>query len=1030
MKKFTSFPIKYPVTVSMIVIAIILLGYISFGKLGTDLFPDLSNPRIFIEIEAGEKPPEEIEKKFIKPMEANIMRLKGVNNVSSITRAGASLITVEYGWKQDMDEAFLEIQKSLGNFEQNGDIDELNISRHDPNSAPVLLIALQNKQVSDPEELRKTANGYIRNEIIRLEGVADMKIAGETETEVEILTNEYLLNAYGANPDAIAQRLQNYNRNISGGSIVEMGKRYIIKGNSLINNVEDIKNLIITYRIDSNLTNNPVKTPVFLKNMATVELVPKKAKNIVRLNGEPCLGLYIYKENKYNTVKVIEELDKEMEVISKSLPGYEFTIVNNQGKFINASINEVKETALIGIILAVFILFVFLRRIGSTLIVSIAIPISIIATFNLMYFNGLTLNIMTLGGLALGAGMLVDNAIIVLENIFRNREEGLTVRDAAITGTGQVSGAITASTLTTIVVFLPIVYLQGASGELFKDQAWTVAFSLLSSLFVAILFIPLLYTWFYPRQLKERKKQSVQFTGYMQMLGKFLSHRYLIGILSLGLIALAVLLVPVIGSEYFPKSNSGILKIEVDLPQGTRLERTSNTIFNIENIVQDIIGDELDLMYSHAGPSSSSESSSDIFFQDENTGNILVKLKESGLENAETYIKRITSTLSGINGLEFDITREESSLKEILGTEGPPVEIEVTGENIETLEELTKEVLLKIDSLGYLYATESTMQEGSPQIEIKIDRYRAGIYDIQVNNVVSELNRQLEGTNAGELEKDGEQKDIVIRYPELVLSQLTDIKIQSGNIKIPITEFATLEQTSSPKQIVRDNQNRVVKISSWIKENKPIDHVSADIENLIEKIDIPAEYSIKVTGEEEKRKDSFGNLAFALILSVILVYMVMASQFESLLHPFTILLTIPLAGVGSILLFFFMGQSLNVMAYIGIIMLAGIAVNDSIILVDAINQYKASGHAIRESILLAGQQRIRPIIMTSLTTILALVPLTLGIGESTSLRAPMALAVIGGLVTSTLLTLIVIPCVYMIFEEVKIRLTGKKQQEI
>ena len=946
--------------------------------------------------------------------------------VSSVTKVGSSLITIEYDWEQDMDEAFLELQKALGNFEQDDEIEEINISRLDPNAKPIILLAIRNDEIKDIEEIRRVAENYIRNEIIRLEGIADVKISGEIESEVEILTDEYLLDAYNVSPGVIAERLMNYNRNISGGSITEMGTKYIIKGTSLVKNIEDIRNIIITNRTDSNLTNNAVRIPVYLRDMAQVSFIPKKAENIVRLDQKQCLGLNIYKETKYNTIKVMELLDEELDKIRAALPGYEFTVVENQGLFIKSAIGEVQETALFGIILAVFILFVFLRRIGSTLIVSIAIPVSIIATFNLMYFNGLTLNIMTLGGLALGAGMLVDNAIVVLENIFRLRDLGKSVKEAAIEGTAQVGGAITASTLTTIIVFLPIVYLHGASGELFKDQAWTVAFSLLSSLFVAIVFIPVLFTKFYNRSKERKKAATIQFPGYKKFLEDVLSKKYMVVFFAALLIAVSIFLLPHIGSEYFPKAQSSGFTIELELPQGTRLERTASTTENVENIVREIAGEDIDILYSQIGPSVSSGEGSESFFQDENTSYILVKLKSEAIEKTDNYIRKINATLAGVTQFNYDILQEESSLQEILDTDEPPVIVEVKGENQNVLESLADQIIQKLNEFPYLYAVESSVQDGAPEIEIKIDRYRAGIYDVDVNSVVSTLQENLSGEEAGELDENGELKDIVVRYPEKNISDLKNIMIQAGSAKIPITEVATLTETRAPKEIIRRDQNRIVKVTAWLKEKKPLDHITNDLEETLKDIVLPAEYSINITGEEQKRKESFGNLSFALILSVILVYMVLASQFESLLHPFTILLTIPLAGVGSILLFFILGNSLNVMALIGIIMLAGIAVNDSIILVDAINQYKLEGCSVKESIVLAGQQRIRPILMTSLTTILALLPLTIGFGESVSLRAPMALAVIGGLVTSTLLTLGVIPCVYLIFEELRLKLVNNK----
>ncbi len=491
LKSITKFSVRYPVTVSMIILATLLLGFISFGKLGIDLFPDLHSPRLYIELVSGERPPEEMEERFVDPVESLAIRQSGVVNVTSTSRVGVALVEVEYTWEKDMNEAFLDLSKALSSFNQENDLEEINVTQYDPNSDPVMLVAFQHSENSDLNELRKTAENYVRNELIRLEGIAEVEVDGAEEIEVLVETSETLLEAYQLDINTISSRINSYNQDVSGGSIVEMGKRYIVRGLSELEQIQDLEEIIVKMGQPSEESGGE-RIPVLLKDVATISFSPKEQTNAVMLNGEPCVGLSIYKEMRYNTVKAVEELKAAFGEMQKSLPGTTFTIVDDQGDYISSAIGEVRDSLIGGIILAVFVLFLFLRRIGPTAIVSIAIPISIIATFVLMYFSNMTLNIMTLGGLALGAGMLVDNAIVVLENIFRNHEQGELVEEAAVEGTTQVGGAIVASTLTTIVVFIPIVYLRGASGELFKEQAFTVAFSLLCSLVVAILIITML----------------------------------------------------------------------------------------------------------------------------------------------------------------------------------------------------------------------------------------------------------------------------------------------------------------------------------------------------------------------------------------------------------------------------------------------------------------------------------------------------------------------------------------------------------
>ncbi len=1027
MRKLSEFSVKFPVTILMIMLGVVLLGVISYDKLGIDLFPNLNNPRLFIELEAGERPPEEMEKQFVENLEALAIRQSDVVQVSSISKVGTAQITVEYAWNKNMDDAFLDLQKAVSSFAQNQDLDEINITQHDPNTTPVMQLGLTHSNVDDMNELRKVAQNYIRNELVRLEGVAEVEVSGAEEPQVLIETNQYLLDAFGLTMDEISTRINSFNQSISGGSIEEMGTRYVVKGVSLLTDVEDFENVIVGYKQTQADNTNAAYAPIYLREVAAVSIRNKDPENIVRLNGERCLGLSIYKETKFNTVKAVEAISKEIGTIEKALPGYHLTVVANQGRFISDAIGEVENSALIGILLAVFILFIFLRRIGSTLIISIAIPISIIATFNLMYFNDLTLNIMTLGGLALGAGMLVDNAIVVMESIFRNRDEGMSVKEAAIEGTAQVSGAIVASTLTTIVVFLPIVYLHGASGELFKDQAWTVAFSLVSSLVVAILVIPMLFNLFYKNK-KTAPIRTVQVKGYGRFLDRMLNLRWMVVLFALVLLAIAALLTPMIGAEFMPKTETREFSMDIRLAEGTRLQRTTTAVETIENVVSELLGDNMEAIYSQVGPSSGMSSSSSSIFEGENTATTKIILKEGSHISSSTAIQAIGKTLGDIPDMEISYKQDETALKSIMGTDEPPLVIEVEGTELDEIESLVAEVKASVLNLPGIYNVESTMEEGTPEVEIMVDRMRAGMNNVSVSSIVSQIQDQLSGKTAGQVQRLGEMQDINLKFPDKGLSDLNDLRITGNGQEFFVSELAEITYAQSPKEIFRRNQNRIGKVTAQLDKNTPLDKAVKEVQAAIAPITLPVDYKVTISGEEAKRKESMEALGFALILSIVLVYMVLASQFESLLHPFTILLTIPLAVVGSVITFFIFGKSFNMMAFIGIIMLAGIAVNNSIILVDRILQLRKAGMNRREAILQAGQQRIRPILMTSLTTILALLPLTLGLGESASLRSPMALAVIGGMVTSTLLSLVVIPCVYEIFESTKDRFVKPKAE--
>ncbi len=1028
----------------MIVLAVILLGVISFGKLPIELFPDLKNPTLFVELKAGIRPPSEIEKQYIESIESIAIRQNGAMEVSSVSQTGYGRVTVQYDWEKDMDEAFLDLQKALSSFSLNEEIDEFVISQFDPNATPIMILGIYNPNSSDMDALRKVAENNFRNEIIRLPGIAEVRLSGEQEKEVVLETDPGLLASFGLTVNDLVTKIENYNRNVSGGYIEDLGRKYVIKGLGIIERPDDLEELVVGYtsrgsnapspattdsgeqQTATNLGTTTGQVPVLLREVATLKILDKDAASIVRVNQKRSLGLSVYKETKYNTVDAVNELTQVLGDIQKSVPGYEFVIIQNQGRFIQGAINEVKESGLYGALFAILILFVFLRRMGSTLIISLAIPVSIIATFNLMYFNGLSLNVMTLGGLALGAGMLVDNAIVVVESIFRKREEGLSVIDAAIHGTSEVSGAITASTLTTIVVFLPIVYLQGPSGELFKDQAWTVAFSLISSLAVAILLIPMLFTRIFKNDTAKQEAPPLRYNGYRAFLDKALRYKGALIVVSVILMIGSYQLIGVIGSEYMPQAGTNAISVDLSLTNGTPLARTSSTVDQIEGQLALLFEGQLDKVYAHIGPEKSQSGIENENVYEENKATLKLLFREDMDLDIVSVLDKLSIYFDGIPGLEATFSNDESSLNSLFGEDEMPLVVEISGADFNALRALSDSTLRVMSGIPEIYEPVSNADSGVPQVRVDVDKFRAGLMNLSIDDVILQIKDQLEGKKAGSLEREGEMQDIRIRVPGITLSGLENMRIKSGQQEFPLNEIAFISLENASNAIHRKNQNRMVSIGARVDQDQAYDKIAKSVDNSVAGISLPPRYKIRVAGQEVKRQESMQNLTFSLVLSVLLVYMVLASQFESLIHPFTILLTIPLACVGALLAFFILNMPLNMMAFIGIIMLAGIAVNNSIILVDSINRNKQQGLPLREAVLDAAQRRFRPILMTSLTTVLALLPLTFGFGESASLRAPMAIAVIGGLVTSTLLTLIIIPCFYESIE----RLVGKTKRNV
>lgn len=1024
MKKIVQFAVDFPVTISMLILGVLLLGYISLGKLTIDLFPEINSPRIFVELRSGERPPEEIEKQYVEAIESIVMRLKGVSQVSSACMVGSARVKVEYNWGIDMDDAFLDLQKALTSFGQQDEIQEFVITRHDPNASPVMIIAMVHPEITDMNEIRKTGEDYIRNELIRLEGVADVELTGTEEKEILIETDPYRLEAYGLTTDQLVQQIMSMNRNVSGGSILEMGKRYIIKGTSLLADENDLNAIVVGFKQPSSgvstdaVSSVDLRVPVFLRDVARVSFTNKKPENIVRINGERCVGLLIHKETGYNTVEAVDEVTSAFETIRKALPGYQFTVVQNQAQYVQNAIGELRDTAFLGAIFSIIVLFIFLRRIGLTLIVAIILPISIIATFAVMYFTGLSLNIMTIGGLALGAGMLVDNAIVIVENIFRQHESGLSLKESCITGTAQVSGAIISSTITTIVVFLPIVYLQGASGALFRDQAWTVALTQVISLIVAILIIPMLFNRMFNRKVHVYATGSLRFSWYASFLSKMLDNRGKVMLVSFAILAATAFILPYVGNEFVPQGGTGEFSIDIKLSEGTQLERTEGMVKNLETMLNEALGEHIDILYSQVGPSGSTNAEKAVF-QNENTANLKIRLKPAVVKQSGAVIAMAGDITQGLQDAEVTISRNETSLESTLGTDESPLMIEVRGKDIEVMDTLTRRIKSLLTGISGVYNLKTSIEAGAPEVDVIIDRYMASMHNLTVESIASQLIDILSGKPAGRLDSKGEMSDITVRLPELDMDELNGIKLKGAQRDVYLYEVARLEHAVSPRQLLRNNQHRIGTVTGDIDRDIAFDKVIDRAAERLNALTLPAGYTMTFTGEEEKRKEAMASLSFALLLSIVLVYMVMAAQFESFIHPFTVLLTIPLAAAGSVWAFFLLGKSLNIMAYIGIIMLGGIAVNNSIILVDAINQFRNEGYSLRESILKAGQNRIRPILMTSFSSILGLIPLTLGFGESAALRAPLAIALIAGLMASTVMSLVVIPCVYYIFDRNK-----------
>ena len=1082
--KLIDFSIRRKVTIAMFTIGIILFGFVSLSRLNINLLPELSYPTLTVRTEFEGAAPAEVENLVSKPIEEALGVVKDVQQVRSISRSGQSDVTLEFAWGTDMDFASIDVREKIDALQLPLEVDRPVILRFDPTLDPIIRYAFfiedknpdqtndanvdfanyQKQENSETKigklkQLRRYADEQIKKDLQSAGGVASIKISGGLEEEIEVAINQDRLAHLNIPIEQVTQVLGAENVNLSGGRLEEGTQQYLVRTLNQFQTIDNIRDVVVTTQNGG---------PVYLKDIANISQGYKEREAITRLNGQEAVEIAIYKEGDANTVSVAENVKKSMNNISERLPdGMAMSKVYDQSTFISSAVSEVVDAGIIGGILAIIILYLFLRNFWATVIISLSIPVSVIATFNLMYGNDITLNIMSLGGIALGIGLLVDNSIVVLENISRHRGMGKSPLQAAKDGAGEVGTAVVASTLTTIAVFFPLVFVHGIAGQLFRDQALTVTFSLLASLVVAITLIPMLSSLagrekaeVEQPKLREPKTKvgrwmrsariflfetvpsffiSVLSTiigaiskGIMFVLNPFLNafekgfdaledrypdflkwslrHRFaVIGFAFFCLVG-SLMLVPQLGMELIPSLSQGEFNVEFNLPPGTPIEQTDRALQRVQQAATGVgainttfavagTGNKMDANPSQGG---------------ENYGELNVTLAGgSGRTTEEQTMAELRADLQRIPGLDYKFSRPA------LFTFKTPVEVEVSGYNLKDLKKVSDKILQKLSSNDRFADVKSTMEQGSPEIQITFDRPKAASLGLQVHEVADLVVSKVRGDVATRYSWRDQKIDVLVRAQKQDRSSVADIQnlIINPNSRspIPLSSIANIAIATGPSEIRRVAQQRVAVVSANLNYGD-LATAADEIREVIDQTVTPTGIQAQVTGQNEEMAASFQSLLFALSLAVFLVYLVMASQFESLLHPFIILFTIPLALIGAILGLWVTGSTISVVVFIGLILLAGIVVNNAIVLIDLINQLRERGKGKIQAILEGGKSRLRPILMTTLTTTLGLLPLAIGIGDGAELRAPMAITVIGGLVIATLLTLIVIPTMYAIMD--------------
>jgi HAE1 family hydrophobic/amphiphilic exporter-1 len=1014
----------------MCVLIVLVLGGVSLSKIPVDLMPNISFPIAIVSTEYSGVAPQEVETIVTKNIENAIATVNNIKSVQSTSSEGRSIVIAEFNSGTDMDFATLQMREKVDMIKDYlpDDIGSPLVMKIDPNMLPIVSISVTNG--TDETLLKKFSEDQVKPRLERLAGVASVGITGGKTQEIQVNVDPEKAAGYGVSLNQVMAILQSENLNLPGGTIEYADKKLLLRSTGEFNSIEQIKNIPIAL---------PNGTTLYVRDIAEVLDTHKPIDSYSRTNEKNSISISVQKQTNANTVNVARAVKDELQKIEKEYPDTKIELIFDQGEFIELSINNVANNAIVGGLLAVLILFIFLKNVRTTMIIATAIPISIIATFVLVYFAGISLNIVSLGGLALGVGMLVDNAIVVLENIYRHRNEGYSRVEAALLGTKEVGGAILASTLTTVVVFLPIVFTEGVAADIFKEMALTISFSLLASLVVAMTLIPMLSSKFLKmvksHEASKNKAMNKIFDKwdyvingidnlYQKILVWVLKHKRKTSLIVLGILLCSLFLIPFIGSEFFPKMDEGRFDISVQLPKGSLIENTNEVAERLEYMISEL--PELDMMHVSVGGSGSFFSGIGGANSDAATLNVTLKPVKERNRSTSQIVEEMRNSVKRIAGAEIKIDEVASTFGGMSG--GSAISIQIGGPDLEVLKDISKDVEELVNNTNGARQVESSISEGRPEAQIYINRDKASAYGLSTTQIASVVRTAVEGRVATTYKLDGQEIDIKVQYPvekRKTLEQLKSVTLQSTlGINVPLLEIAEIRIEQGPTSISRADQERYVTVTGDVFGRNAGD-VNSELKDKIKEYKIPNGYSIKFTGEDQQMVEAFSSLGLALILSILLVYMVMAIQFESLIHPLTIMFSVPIAYSGSIFGLAITNKPLSVPAFIGVIMLAGIVVNNAIVLVDYINTLRGRGMDREEAIIKAGPTRLRPILMTTLTTILALIPLALGIGEGAEAMAPMAIVVIFGLMTSTMLTLLIVPVIYSLFDDLSLNMKSR-----
>jgi len=1002
--------IHRPVTTCMVFIAIVLIGLVSYMRLSIDMLPDIDFPAVSVVATYPGVGPEEIETLLTEPIEQAVSRVQGVERIESNSVEGRSRVSLRFSWGTSLEAAANDVRAAVERIRD--DLPEEAtapvVFKFDLASFPVMMISLSGNMES--WRLRQIADDTISYRLERVPGVASVDIRGGDKREIHVNLYAERLAALGLSASDVVSALARDNINLPAGDIREQGKEIIVRALGEYQNVRQIGEVIVASRDGRNIK---------VADLADVQDSSEEPVNAVFVDGEPGIRLSVSKLSGANTVEVADMVHEEIANINRDYPNLEVKPMFDSSDYIRDSINNVEQGILFGAGLALLVLFIFLRTARATFTIAVSIPVAVIGTFGLMYLGRFTLNMITFGGLALGIGMIVDNAIVVLENIQRHRERGLDRKSAAIQGSREVSIAIIASTITTVCIFVPVLFQEGFAGIFFSEMAYVVTFALLCALAAALTLVPVLAS------LSSRKEKAGKVEiawlkrlqdSYGRLLQRALLHRAWVFAAALVLLAGSLLLYPLIGQELMPEGDQGDVRINAELPVGTPLEKTIEVVKDVVRIIEREVPETRAIM-SVAGPPGSYSSAGS------NGVSVRVKLVDMGerSRSATEVANALRKALSEIPNLKPRVRASEGFfLFRMLRGSGDRLSVEIRGYDLNTASALASEVSRRMRDVDGVTDLDIDRKEGNREAVVMIDPDKAADLGMTVGGIGKELSTYLLGTGATYFRLGGDEYRILVRLRESDRYHAQQLErlplVSSSQSTVQLGDVAEIKRREGPVSIRRLNQERIVNVSAGFA-GRDLGSVVADIDSALSGMTVPDGFAVSLGGEYEEQQKTFLQLLIGLIMAIALVYMVMASLFESLLHPFVMLLSIPFALIGIVLTLLLTGTTLNINSFLGSIVLVGVVVNNAIVLVDYINLLRREhGMDLMTAVVEGGRRRLRPILMTTLTTSLALTPVALGLGEGGEMQSPLARVVVGGLLSSALITLVFIPCLYVSLE--------------